>query len=272
MKLNVIFFFLFTIQVTGKLLEACGAVAAASLEQTTWLRRNLSVRRDLNMASPGDETEEPAESMSSSSDGSLVDMAVSVNPASTSNAAQYSIQALFVLAELLAPLQDLAFVSQDKERVIPLLTSLLANVIPYLKHHRFIHFLRRRRRRHRRHHWTCLLNFFDQLLQHSIQGFRLIKPGINYLLNYRADYLIDMILDNWFSACALLMCRWSLCLPSLQPVEHCRNEGSVAAAEFVELFPSHSSSLAQRRLRAAPRSCLLRRRYGHSTVLEEHHR
>lgn len=113
-------------------------MAAACLEQTTWLRRNLSVRRDLNVASSSDGTEELAESMSSSSDGSLVDMAVLVNPASTSssNASQYSIQALFVLAELLAPLQDMAFASQDKERVIPLLTSLLANVIPYLKHHR----------------------------------------------------------------------------------------------------------------------------------------
>ena len=122
-------------EVTGKLLEACGTVAAACLEQTTWLRRNLSVRRDLNVA-PSAENEESAELSSSSSDNSQVDVAVSLNPASSNKASQYSIQALFVLAELLAPLQDLIFASHDKERVIPLLTSLLANVIPYLKHHR----------------------------------------------------------------------------------------------------------------------------------------
>jgi hypothetical protein len=58
------------------------------------------------------------------------------NYANGSKTAQYNIQALSVLAKLLAPLQDLIYRSEDKERVIPLLTSLLANVIPYLKHHR----------------------------------------------------------------------------------------------------------------------------------------
>ena len=29
---------------TQKLIEACGTVAAASLEQTTWLRRNVAVK------------------------------------------------------------------------------------------------------------------------------------------------------------------------------------------------------------------------------------
>ena len=38
--------------VTTKLLDACATVAAACLEQTTWLRRNLSVRRDLAVSPP----------------------------------------------------------------------------------------------------------------------------------------------------------------------------------------------------------------------------
>uniref|UniRef100_A0A0P5JMF4 Dopey-1 n=1 Tax=Daphnia magna TaxID=35525 RepID=A0A0P5JMF4_9CRUS len=131
-------------EVTGKLLEACGAVAAASLEQTTWLRRNLSVRRDTLSAAPTAESDDAAildEMSSSSSDTSSVhmsatdDAAVVVNPSSNNKTSRYSIQALVVLAELLAPLQDLIFPSQDKERVIPLLTSLLANVVPYLRHH-----------------------------------------------------------------------------------------------------------------------------------------
>jgi hypothetical protein len=135
-------------EVAGKLLEACGAVAAACLEQTTWLRigtRNLSVRRDTLSVAPVSECDEVAildEISSSSSDTSSVhasateDAAMVVNPSSNNKTSRYSIQALAVLAELLAPLQDLIFPSQDKERVIPLLTSLLANVVPYLRHHR----------------------------------------------------------------------------------------------------------------------------------------
>ena len=133
-------------EVTGKLLEACGAVAAACLEQTTWLRRNLSVRKDTLCTTPvaeGDDGTILDELSSSSSETSSTqtsatedaNVAVAANP-SSSKTSRYSIQALIVLAELLAPLQDLIFPSQDKERVIPLLTSLLANVVPYLRHHR----------------------------------------------------------------------------------------------------------------------------------------
>ena len=136
-------------EVTGKLLEACGAVAAACLEQTTWLRRNLSVRKDTLSVPPVAECDEVTildELSSSSSDTSSIqastaedpaNMVVLVNPSSSNKASRYSIQALAVLAELLAPLQDLTFPSSDKERVIPLLTSLLANVVPYLRHHRY---------------------------------------------------------------------------------------------------------------------------------------
>ena len=36
---------LFTVQdIAQKLLETCGEIAGASLEQTTWLRRNLAVK------------------------------------------------------------------------------------------------------------------------------------------------------------------------------------------------------------------------------------
>ena len=131
-------------EVTGKLLEACGNIAAACLEQTTWLRRNLTVRRDLTAVAPAAECDETAsvvdEANSSSTSSSEIlnteEPTVLVPVSATSKTARYSIQALEVLAELLAPLQDLIFPSHDKERVIPLLTSLLANVVPYLKHHR----------------------------------------------------------------------------------------------------------------------------------------
>ncbi len=50
---------------------------------------------------------------------------------------QYSVQALVMLAELTATLLDLVYRSEEKERVVPLLHSLLYNVFPYLKNHRY---------------------------------------------------------------------------------------------------------------------------------------
>lgn len=48
---------------------------------------------------------------------------------------QYSVGALTVLAQLLAPLLDVAFGNQEKERVVTLLINLMYNVTPYLKNH-----------------------------------------------------------------------------------------------------------------------------------------
>uniref|UniRef100_A0A1B6DLS2 Uncharacterized protein n=2 Tax=Clastoptera arizonana TaxID=38151 RepID=A0A1B6DLS2_9HEMI len=49
--------------------------------------------------------------------------------------AQYSVAALTTLAQQLAPLLDVTYGSQEKERVVTLLTSLMYNVTPYLKNH-----------------------------------------------------------------------------------------------------------------------------------------
>ena len=51
------------------------------------------------------------------------------------SAAQFSVQAQAVLAELLAPLLDVSYGSQEKERVVTLLTALMYNITPYLKNH-----------------------------------------------------------------------------------------------------------------------------------------
>ncbi|XP_024216432.1 protein dopey-1 homolog [Halyomorpha halys] len=48
---------------------------------------------------------------------------------------QYSVGALTVLAQLLAPLLDVAFGNQEKERVVTLLINLMYNVTPYLRNH-----------------------------------------------------------------------------------------------------------------------------------------
>ncbi|KAJ1521187.1 hypothetical protein ONE63_002877 [Megalurothrips usitatus] len=48
---------------------------------------------------------------------------------------KYSIQAQTVLAEQLASLLDVTFGSQEKEKVVNILTSLLYNILPYLRNH-----------------------------------------------------------------------------------------------------------------------------------------
>ncbi|KDR16353.1 protein dopey-1 homolog isoform X2 [Zootermopsis nevadensis] len=102
--------------ITAKLVESCSQIAGACLEQTTWLRRNLAVRE-----------EEPAiTSGTKDKEGSGV---------SCLSTAQYSVQAQAVLAELLAPLLDVSYGSQEKERVVALLTALMYNITPYLKNH-----------------------------------------------------------------------------------------------------------------------------------------
>lgn len=60
-----------------------------------------------------------------------------VTPGTPPNAA-YSVQAQAVLAEILAPLLDVSYGSQEKERVVTLLTNLMYNVTPYLKNHTLV--------------------------------------------------------------------------------------------------------------------------------------
>jgi len=49
---------------------------------------------------------------------------------------QFSVQALMLLAEVTVTLLDVVYRSEEKERVIPLLSNILYNVFPYLKNHR----------------------------------------------------------------------------------------------------------------------------------------
>ncbi|XP_014214024.1 protein dopey-1 homolog isoform X2 [Copidosoma floridanum] len=110
------------LDITAKLVESCSQIAGACLEQTTWLRRNLAVREDVF------DTSEP-----SSSEGKEGKTGT-ITPGTPPNSA-YSVQAQAVLAEILAPLLDVGYGSQEKERVATLLTNLMYNVTPYLKNH-----------------------------------------------------------------------------------------------------------------------------------------
>lgn len=64
----------------------------------------------------------------------LTKLFFAVTPGTPPNAA-YSIQAQAVLAEIVAPLLDVSYGSQEKERVVTLLTNLMYNITPYLKNH-----------------------------------------------------------------------------------------------------------------------------------------
>ena len=98
--------------VTSRLVEALSNVAGARLEQTTWLRRNLAVKDDPPQT-PYDVKE------SSTSVGNQ----------------QYSVQAQSVMALVLANLLDVAFGSQEKDKVVTIITTLMYNITPYLKNH-----------------------------------------------------------------------------------------------------------------------------------------
>ncbi len=46
-----------------------------------------------------------------------------------------AVRALNLLGELAATLLDIIYQSEEKERVLPLLGSVMYNVVPYLRHH-----------------------------------------------------------------------------------------------------------------------------------------
>uniref|UniRef100_A0A8B9MQG6 DOP1 leucine zipper like protein B n=1 Tax=Accipiter nisus TaxID=211598 RepID=A0A8B9MQG6_9AVES len=111
-------------EVTQKILEAVGTVAGSSLEQTSWLSRNLEVKAqpqilpdDFNIEDVNDTSVAPS-SMISASAPSI-----------------YSVQALSLLAEVLASLLDMVYRSDEKEKAVPLISRLLYYVFPYLRNH-----------------------------------------------------------------------------------------------------------------------------------------
>ncbi|XP_056618068.1 protein dopey-1 isoform X2 [Triplophysa dalaica] len=110
--------------VTHKIVEAIGTIAGSSLEQTTWLRRNLEVKPSPQIMVEGTSLEADVE-----------DLMLTVMEASSFTPSVYSVHALTLLAEVLAHLLDMVFYSDEKERVIPLLVNLMHYVVPYLRNH-----------------------------------------------------------------------------------------------------------------------------------------
>uniref|UniRef100_A0A8C7CMY3 DOP1 leucine zipper like protein B n=1 Tax=Oncorhynchus kisutch TaxID=8019 RepID=A0A8C7CMY3_ONCKI len=116
-------------EVTQKILEAVGGVAGSSLEQTSWLSRNLEVK---NQPQVCPETEEPSIELNLDLYDSEAQASTMV---SSSAPSVYSVQALALLAEVLAPLLDMVYRSDEKEKAVPLISRLMYYVFPYLKNH-----------------------------------------------------------------------------------------------------------------------------------------
>ncbi|NXK86473.1 DOP2 protein, partial [Formicarius rufipectus] len=111
-------------EVTQKILEAVGTVAGSSLEQTSWLSRNLEVKAQPQVL-PDDFSIEDV------NDTSVVPSSM----VSASAPSIYSVQALSLLAEVLASLLDMVYRSDEKDKAVPLISRLLYYVFPYLRNH-----------------------------------------------------------------------------------------------------------------------------------------
>uniref|UniRef100_A0A3B4Y6B4 DOP1 leucine zipper like protein B n=2 Tax=Seriola lalandi dorsalis TaxID=1841481 RepID=A0A3B4Y6B4_SERLL len=110
-------------EVTQRILEAVGGIAGSSLEQTSWLSRSLEVKVQPQVCPEAAEPED-AESVAQAS-----------TMVSSSAPSAYSVQALVLLAEILAPLLDMVYRSDEKEKAVPLISRLMYYVFPYLKNH-----------------------------------------------------------------------------------------------------------------------------------------
>ena len=138
--------------------DASAQIAGSCLEQTTWLRRNLEVNTQLLQGEA--EIDEKAGSTLPSmplapilapvapellhlSDAALAaPRAPSRSSSSSASISEekramtaFSVPALALLGELLAPLLDIIYHSDEKEKVVPLLYSVMDYVVPYLRNH-----------------------------------------------------------------------------------------------------------------------------------------
>uniref|UniRef100_A0A8C5IGP6 DOP1 leucine zipper like protein B n=1 Tax=Junco hyemalis TaxID=40217 RepID=A0A8C5IGP6_JUNHY len=106
-------------EVTQKILEAVGTIAGSSLEQTSWLSRNLEVKAQPQIL--------PDEFNTEDVNGNLT--------FPDSAAPSPLLQALCVPVQVLASLLDVVYRSDEKDKAVPLISRLLYFVFPYLRNH-----------------------------------------------------------------------------------------------------------------------------------------
>ncbi|CAG2102647.1 unnamed protein product [Medioppia subpectinata] len=119
--------------VAQKLVDACTTVAGARLGQTKWLRRNLEVIPGPQADHNDDESNDFENSFHAidSMNGNL-DLS-NISEADNSFLSKFSVQALCALAEFVAPVLDVVYVSEEKEKVVPLVSNIMYYIVPYLK-------------------------------------------------------------------------------------------------------------------------------------------
>ncbi|RWS15080.1 protein dopey-1-like isoform X7 [Dinothrombium tinctorium] len=120
--------------VSQKLVDACTNVAGARLAQTRWLRRNFEVKPGPQHDELEDETDTELK------ETSLLKIDTTTKETFDDNVsdiflAKYSVQALVALAEFVAPVLDVVYVSEEKEKVVPLVSNIMNYVTPYLRNH-----------------------------------------------------------------------------------------------------------------------------------------
>ncbi|KAK9297047.1 hypothetical protein QLX08_009141 [Tetragonisca angustula] len=202
--------------VSAKLIESCSQIAGACLEQTTWLRRNLAVREDAF---------EVAEGSSEGKEGK----SGAVTPGTPPNAA-YSIQAQAVLAEIVAPLLDVSYGSQEKERVVTLLTNLMYNITPYLKNHSTKN--------------IASFTACSQLLS-SLSGYQYTRKA------WRKDVL-DLLLDSaFFQMTPACLPYWRTIIDNLMTHDNTTfrdlmNRVSMAQSSSISIFSSKEQEYEQK--------------------------
>ncbi|TNN53525.1 Protein dopey-2 [Liparis tanakae] len=117
-------------EVTQRILEAVGGIAGSSLEQTSWLSRSLEVKVQPQVCPEADELDD------AELDGDHYESVAQASTMVSSSAPSvYSVQALVLLAEVLTPLLDMVYRSDEKEKAVPLISRLTYYVFPYLKNH-----------------------------------------------------------------------------------------------------------------------------------------
>ncbi|XP_076619120.1 protein DOP1 homolog isoform X1 [Colletes latitarsis] len=202
--------------VSAKLVELCSQIAGACLEQTTWLRRNLAVREDAFEVTEG--SSEGKEGKSGT-----------VTPGTPPNAA-FSVQAQAVLAEILAPLLDVSYGSQEKERVVTLLTNLMYNVTPYLKNHSTKN--------------IASFTACSQLLS-SLSGYQYTRKA------WRKDVL-DLLLDSaFFQMTPACLPYWRTIIDNLMTHDNTTfrdlmNRVSMAQSSSISIFSSKEQEYEQK--------------------------
>ncbi|XP_039229065.1 protein dopey-1 homolog [Drosophila yakuba] len=191
--------------VTSRLVDSLSSVAGSCLEQTTWLRRNLAVKED--------------------TDGLAKD-----NSVGGGGLQQYSLQAQSVLAAILSNLLDVAYGSQEKDKVVNIVTPLLYNITPYLKNHtaRNVPFF-----------YAC------SALLASLSGYQYTRKA------WRKD-MLDLLLDNAFFQMHLsCLPFWRMIMDSLMTYDNTTfrelmTRVSLSQAGSLNIFSSRDQEYEQR--------------------------